>query len=326
MLNYSSAVTAVVPSVAVPDNLFLQDVLQGLGEPQKRLSPKYFYDAEGSHLFNQICELEEYYPYRTELAMLPGVAADLREFFAGHQQKGLGVVEFGAGSLHKIRLLIDGIPFLNRYIPVDICGEHLRMASQGLSRRYPQVKVTPIEADFTGYVTLPERSTRLLGFFPGSTIGNMLPDEAIHFMHHMRDSMGMGSHLLIGVDTKKDTRILHWAYNDQAGITARFNKNILKRINRELDGNFDIGCFKHEAWYNKSLGRIEMHLRSKVAQTVTVAGEHFFFCEDETIHTENSYKYHPEEFARLAAMSGWGTVKRWAAADDMFSMFLLTAR
>lgn len=309
-----------------PDRIgdaFLQDVIQGLSRPQKTLPAKYFYDLEGSGYFDQICRLEEYYPCRTEMALLPTVAAELREMFTGSMEEGLNVVEFGAGSLQKIALISEAIPFFRRYIPIDICEAHLRASARFLMKQHPHLEVHPLVADFTDEISLPELPGRSMGFFPGSTIGNFFPDEAIGFLRRVREALGHNNYLLIGVDTKKDPAILHSAYNDQLGVTARFNKNILARINRELDGDFDLSRFAHKAWYNETLGRVEMHLRSQVNQSVHVGMERFYFREGETIHTECAYKYHPDEFARLAAMAGWITVKRWMAADDLFSVFLL---
>jgi len=322
LIRTSTAVPLTHNFLEIPDP-FLQDVMAGLRQPQKTLPPKYFYDVEGSRLFDHICRLEEYYPYRTELAMLPGVAEDVRKLFSPAQEKGLTVVEFGAGSLYKIRLLVDGIPYLKTYIPIDISGEHLNMSAADLGRRYPHLSVHPIEADFTEPVSLLHKKQLLMGFFPGSTIGNLMPDAAVEFLRHARSSLGNNGYLLIGVDTKKDPRILHCAYNDQVGITARFNKNILKRINRDLGADFDVSKFEHDAWYNRALGRVEMHLRSRCAQKVVIGDEAFCFRAGETIHTENSFKYHPEEFSCLAAKAGWITIKEWMAVDNMFSMFLL---
>lgn len=302
---------------------FLQDVLSGLRSDQKNLSPKYFYDEIGSKLFDDICELDEYYPYRTELAMLPGISRDLASMI----DDDIDVYEFGAGSLIKIRPVLEHLDCIRRYIPIDIAGNHLLEATNRLCDDFENenVEVVPIEADFTRGIILPRDTdeTMRMGFFPGSTIGNFPPEQAVGLLREIRASLGNNSLLLIGVDTKKEPWILHQAYNDNNGITAKFNKNLLQRINRELNGTFNLDNFEHYAFYNIYHGRVEMHLVSQANQEVSVNGETFSFRCGETIHTENSYKYSPDEFVRLAADAGWQSVRLWQDEENLFSHHLL---
>ncbi|AJQ93676.1 L-histidine N(alpha)-methyltransferase [Gynuella sunshinyii] len=304
-------------------SLFIRDVLDGLQQPQKSLPSKYFYDSQGSQYFDQICSLNEYYPYRTELSMLPDVARDLNSIL----QDPWEIVEFGAGSLVKIRLLLQQLDNIEHYVPIDIAGDHLRQASDRLQQEFPQLTVLPIEADFTQPAPLPETlPLPKLGFFPGSTIGNFSPEQAQFFLSNIRQSLGDHSRLLIGVDTKKDPSVLHNAYNDSMGVTAAFNRNILNHINRICGADFDPQAFAHYAFYNPVAGRIEMHLISTLAQQVSIDDQMIAFSEGENIHTENSYKYTPDEFLALAATSGWERERIWLDKAQMFSVFLLSAR
>ncbi|MDV6316435.1 L-histidine N(alpha)-methyltransferase [Idiomarina sp. HP20-50] len=302
---------------------FLHDVLAGLRLPQKELSPKYFYDAQGSKYFDQICELEEYYPYRTELSLLPEVARELKQYFMNQSITGIQLVEFGAGSLRKVKPVLQELTMVEEFTAIDISGEHLKEASADLEESFPELPIKAAQGDFTQPIKLALSNATAMGFFPGSTIGNFSPEEALRFLRNARTTLGDGGYLLLGVDTKKDQQMLEAAYNDSQNITARFNKNILIRINRELDANFQLDQFEHTAIYNQKLGRIEMHLRSLVRQTVEIAGEDFQFDEGETIHTENSYKYHPHEFEQLAAEAGWQREGLWLAQNDIFSVMLL---
>ncbi len=302
-------------------NAFLHDVLTGLARPQKSIPPKYFYDAAGSHLFDRICDVPEYYPTRTELAIL----AEAAPAIAARIGPGAALIEFGAGSSVKARILLDALDAPSAYIPIDISGDHMRAAAQELARDYPDIAVVPVEADFMQKVRLPaslERRARL-GFFPGSTIGNLSPDNAETFMSRAAGSLGPGAHFLVGVDLKKHGAILHAAYNDAAGVTAAFNLNLLTRINRELGGTFDLKAFRHRAYYNAARGRVEMHLESLKPQTVRVAGDNFAFREGETIHTENSYKYSVADFQNLAARTGWRPVDCFMDSEKLFSVHLL---
>jgi dimethylhistidine N-methyltransferase len=301
---------------------FLHDVLTGLSCRQKAISPKYFYDAAGSRLFDRICDLPEYYPTRTETAILRNSAASI----AARAGWDVALVEFGSGSSTKVRILLDALRLPAAYVAIDICGPHLTAAAQTLQRDYPQLAITAVEADFTQEVRLPDslRGKKRLGFFPGSTIGNFSPDEAELFLHKAARSLGPGGDMLVGVDLKKHGAVLHAAYNDHAGVTAAFNLNLLVRINRELRGDFDIKSFRHRAVYNAAAGRIEMHIESLKPQTVRIAGDVFTFREGETIHTENSYKYTVESFHRLVNKAGWRISDTYLDAEKLFSMHYLT--
>jgi dimethylhistidine N-methyltransferase len=301
---------------------FAADVLDGLSQHPKRLSPKYFYDATGSELFEQITLLPEYYPTRTEL----GILRDHGAAIAAIVPKGSALVEFGAGATTKVRLLLEQCAF-GAYVPVDISGDFLKAQADALRQDFPGLAVYPVAADFTAPFILPEAVAGMpkVGFFPGSTLGNFEPHEACAFLRSARDILGQNARLIIGVDLEKDERVLYEAYNDKAGVTARFNLNVLHRINRELGGNFDLSAFTHRAIYNRDRHRIEMHLVSRKAQTVRVLGRSFSFRAGETIHTENSYKYSPERFAALARGSGWIPSERWSDAAGMFSVHALVA-
>ena len=307
-------------------NGFLDDVLRGMSNEQKVLYSKYFYDDAGSRYFDQICDLEEYYPYRTELEMLPRVSREL----AGVIEEDIDLVEFGAGSLVKVRPVLENLGSVRRYVPIDIAGEHLLKASSRLREDFSgdDFRILPVEADFTRDVELPAaldaaRDTVRLGFFPGSTIGNFSPEQARELLIRIRQVLGSESWLLIGVDTKKSRSILHRAYNDADGVTARFNKNLLRRINRELNANFNLDNFEHNAFYNESKGRIEMHLVSMDDQEVSIDGRVFNITRGETIHTENSYKYSLVEFSMLARRAGWSTHRQWQDGNQLFSHHLL---
>jgi len=306
-----------------PNWEFRHEVLNGLALPLKQLSPKYFYDRYGSQLFDQICALKEYYPYRTELTLLPQVASDLDRFFRAQIGADLSIVEFGAGSLHKITPLLERIDSVKNFTAIDISKEHLLSACRTLQQRFCDLDITAQAQDFTCPIRLEKTHLTRMGFFPGSTIGNLHQAQALEFLHSTGQTLGSGAYLLIGVDTKKPERILHDAYNDSCGVTAKFNKNILTRINRELNGNFNLAHFAHHAFYNRQQGRIEMHLRSLRQQRVQIAEHEFYFTTGETIHTENSYKYHPCEFAKLALQAQWRTRHLWMAPDDLFAISLL---
>lgn len=304
-------------------NAFLQDVLSGLRLPQKALSPKYFYDQQGSKYFDLICELDEYYPYRTELALLPEVARDLKSYFKSRLVNRIQLVEFGAGSLHKVKPLLQELPMIQQFVAIDISGEHLKHASAELSQSFPQLSIKVAQGDFTQPIKLQLSDATSVGFFPGSTIGNFEPEGARDFLKNARTTLGKDSYMLLGIDTKKDRQLLEAAYNDSKNITAEFNKNILVRMNRELGADFNLDQFEHDAIFNQQLGRIEMHLRSRVPQQVEISGEHFEFKQGETIHTENSYKYDPEEFEELAIKAGWDSEKVWLAPGGLFAVILL---
>ncbi len=299
---------------------FLDAVIYGLSQPQKQLPSKYFYDEIGSKLFDAICDLPEYYPYHTELSILPTISADL----STHLQQKYDIVEFGAGSLIKIRLLLNQLKQTSHYVPIDIAAEHLYKACDTLREDYQALTITPVVADFTQRVRLPTaQKNPKLGFFPGSTIGNFTPQEAVQFLANAGTTLGSDGLLLIGVDTKKPPAMLHQAYNDSSGITAAFNQNILSRINREINGNFELDQFYHYAYYNVQAGRVEMHLVSQVDQEIAIGQQTFRFKEGESIHTENSHKYTAEEFSTLAKEAGWNTLQRWTDDDQLFSVYLL---
>ncbi len=301
---------------------FARDAIAQLSERPKRLSPKYFYDATGSELFEAITRLPEYYPTRTELSILRDWAGDIASIIPQHA----ALVEFGAGASTKVRLLLRQRAF-DAYVPVDISGDFLKSQAEGLRRDFPALAVYPLAADFTAPFTLPEKIAEMpkVGFFPGSTIGNFEPDEASQLLHSAREILGGDAQMIIGVDLEKDERILNQAYNDSAGVTARFNLNLLVRINRELGGNFDLSAFAHRAFYNRDKHRIEMHLVSQKRQKVRMLGTSFSFRSGETIHTENSYKYSTERFRSLAARAGWEVRKSWTDPARMFSVHALVA-
>ena len=301
---------------------FARDVLDDLSQHPKRLSPKYFYDVTGSELFEQITLLPEYYPTRTEL----GILRDRGSEISADIPEGAALVEFGAGATTKVRLLLNQCAF-GAYVPVDISGDFLKAQAELLRGDFPALDVYPLTADFTAPFALPDavKAMPKVGFFPGSTLGNFEPHEACGFLRSARDILGEGAQMVIGVDLEKDERVLYDAYNDAAGVTARFNLNVLNRINRELGGNFDTGAFTHRAIYNRERHRIEMHLISKKPQTVRLLGTSLAFRAGESIHTENSYKYSLERFAALAQGAGWQVRESWTDAAKMFSVHALEA-
>jgi L-histidine Nalpha-methyltransferase len=301
---------------------FGRDVIDDLSQHPKRLSPKYFYDAKGSELFEAITRLPEYYQTRTELGILQERAGEISAIVPD----GAALVEFGAGATTKVRLLLNGCA-VGAYVPVDISRDFLTAQAEALGQDFPGLDVYPVAADFTEPFALPGAVSAMpkVGFFPGSTLGNLEPHEACTFLRSARDILGQGAQMVIGVDLEKDQRVLHQAYNDAAGVTARFNLNLLDRINRELGGNFDTSEFRHRAIYNSERHRIEMHLISTRAQKVRVLDRSFSFRAGESIHTENSYKYNIERFAALANDSGWIRRESWADAERMFSVHALVA-
>lgn len=302
---------------------FAHDVVEGLTQQPKRLPPKYFYDETGSELFEEITRLPEYYPTRTELRILRDRAAEIAKILPRHAV----LVEFGAGATTKARLLLKACAFA-AYVPVDISGDFLSGQARDLSKDFPDLAIYPVIADFTAPFALPDavRDMPKVGFFPGSTIGNFDPHEASAFLRSARAILGDGATLIVGVDLEKDERVLRAAYNDAAGVTARFNLNVLARINRELGGNFDLSGFTHRAIYNRERHRIEMHLISRKAQTARVLGHAIPFRTGETIHTESSYKYSAERFMALARGSGWAPRATWTDPDGMFAVHALLAR
>ena len=298
---------------------FLDDVLTGLARPQKALPPKYFYDARGCELFERICTLPEYYPTRTELAIMREHAGAMAQFLGPACQ----LIEFGSGSSTKTRILIEQLrPPL--YLPIDIAGEAIKTAAAGLAAAFPWLNINGVCADYTAALTLPEfvgvPIRRKAVYFPGSTIGNFTPHEAIEFLKLARRMVGPGGALLIGVDLKKDKQVLDAAYDDAAGVTAAFNLNLLARINRELGGDFQLRRFRHKAYYDEVRGWIEMHLESLASQFVHVHGQRFRFDAGETIHTEISCKYGVEEFQAVAQRAGFAPEQTWIDAGGLFSV------
>jgi dimethylhistidine N-methyltransferase len=304
---------------------FHAEALAGLQHQPKSLPPKFFYDKRGSELFDRICELDEYYPTRTETAILEHHAGEI----AGLVGEDCVLIEYGSGSSRKIRLLIDELGGRLTYIAIDISRQHLLESARELAESYPELEVIAVCADYSKPFELPSPKRRSSGkqvvFFPGSTIGNFSPPEARRFLQTTAGQVGPGGSLLIGVDLKKDVALLHAAYNDSEGVTAAFNKNLLRRMNVELGADFDLEAFRHEAFYNAAAGRIEMHLVSLNGQQVRLNGASIHFRCGETIHTENSYKFHVEEFQDLAAGAGFRLVRVWTDAQRLFSVHYLTA-
>ncbi|MET0918901.1 MAG: L-histidine N(alpha)-methyltransferase [Burkholderiales bacterium] len=309
----------------LPPETFLADVLAGLYREPKALPPKYFYDARGCELFEAICQLPEYYLTRTEIALMHTRAGEMARMLG---KRGV-LIEFGSGSSRKTRILLDALA-PRVYVPVDIARDELKAVAGRLSVERPGLRVAAVCADFTQPVPLPpirafENLRRVL-YFPGSTIGNLTPAEARAFLSRSSDLAGPGGAMLVGVDLKKDKARLEAAYDDAAGVTAAFNLNLLRRINHELGGDFDLARFRHLAFYNERGGRIEMHIASTVSQSVNVAGRTYAFRASETIHTENSHKYGIEEFQRLARDAGWEPAHCWTDPERLFAVHGLAVR
>ncbi len=300
---------------------FREDVIAGLIATPKRISPKYFYDERGAVLFEQICDLPEYYPTRTELTIMRRHCPEMAGLIGPRVQ----VIELGSGSGLKTRLLLKHLDLPVSYVPVDISGEMLQLTAAELGRLYPQITVQPVHADFFGEFEIPDppRPARSrLVYFPGSTIGNFTHRESVGLMASVAGICRPPGHLLIGVDLKKDKTVLEAAYDDSAGVTAEFNLNLLHRIRRELGADLEIDDFEHLAFYNETDGRIEMHLRSRRRQSFTIDGVPISFEEGETVHTENSHKYTPDEFAALAGEAGFERVEIWTDHRSLFSVQL----
>ncbi len=302
----------------------LKEVLNGLRKHQKSLPSKFFYDERGSELFEQITELDEYYPTRTEYKILQENIEQIAEVIGPESV----IIEPGSGSSKKIRLLLNHLQDVAAYVPVEISQKYLAKVVHELRREYPSLLISPVCADYTRPFTIPDIDKPFhyyVVFYPGSTIGNFQPEEAKKFLKMMAQFMVPGGGLLIGVDTKKNIDILEAAYNDREGVTAAFNKNILVRLNRELPADFEVDCFEHRAFYNRSKGRIEMHLVSSKNQIVHLHGKQISFNKGETIHTENSYKYSLESFKAL--VSHWFRIEKvWTDQNDLFSVQYLVKR
>ena len=300
---------------------FLDEVIAGLSQPQKALNPKYFYDQRGCELFEAICELPEYYPTRTEMAIMRARAPDIAQRLGPE----CVLIEYGSGSSRKTRALIAELNPV-AYVPIDIAGGHLRASALELAAAFPGLRIIAVCADYSRPLALPEidnLGARRIVFFPGSTIGNFTVPEAQQFLIHARRLAHAGGAMLVGVDLKKDYGVLHAAYNDAQGVTAAFNVNLLARINRELGADFNLAAFRHHAFYNAGAGRIEMHLASLEDQRVTLGGREFSFRAGETMHTENSYKYSIAEFQALARAAGFEADACWTDAQQLFGVHYL---
>lgn len=304
---------------------FRADVLRGLQAPQKHLPCKYFYDEAGSALFEQITELPEYYPTRTERAILERHAAEMARLLG----RRCLLVEYGSGSSAKTRLLLDHLSEPAGYVPIDVSREHLMRSAWSLAEAYPHLPVLPLCGDFTRPLELPplrRRPARRVVYFPGSTIGNFTPDEATALLRRTADLCGPGGGLLLGADLQKEVRVLEAAYNDAAGVTAAFNRNLLMRINREFGADFNVNQFAHRAFYNPAAGRIEMHLVSRREQCVHIGEFEFFFQAGETICTEYSHKYTFDSLEHLAEAGGFRLEQAWTDERQYFGVFWLETR
>ncbi len=312
-----------VPSPMIEaDPAFRDDVLNGLAAPIPAIPARWFYDLKGSELFEQITQLPEYYPTRTETALLE---AHCREV-AAIAGTGDAVIEFGSGSSTKTPILLEAVE-PSAYVPIDISGEFLRASAAVLQERFPDLPIHPVEADFMRPIALPEavQAAPKLGFFPGSTIGNLVPRTAVDLLRAMKDTLGAGAWLLIGIDRIKDPDVLVAAYDDAGGTTAAFNLNLLHRINAELGGDVDVTAWRHRAIWNDARARIEMHLEAVRDTGFSICGQAFSFRAGETIHTENSHKYGERDARLLLLAAGWGVVREWTDADDRFAILLAEA-
>lgn len=315
---------STLPATSPFDQL-TTDVLDGLHKSPKELSPVWFYDETGSSLFDSICDLPEYYLTRTEQGIMQKHAAEMAQSIG----PGVALIEFGSGTSVKTRLLLDQLDRPSAYIPVDISREPLLDAAGLLARDYPELHIIPVCADFTQPIDLPKRvaaAQRRVAYFPGSTLGNFMPDQARQLLTSMRRIVGRDGAVLIGIDLKKDPQVLLRAYDDRAGVTARFNLNALRHINRELGANFDLGAFEHRAVWREDKSRIEMHLISTRDQVVDVGGEHIAIGCNEHLRTECCHKYTLEGFAQLAASAQLTVTHVWTDAEGKFSVQMLQPR
>ncbi len=317
---------ATFVDLAPVEESFREVALAGLSRPDKAIPCRFLYDNRGSELFDEICELSEYYITRTEIAILEARAGEIAALAGPRCQ----LIEFGSGAGRKVRILLAALADPRAYIPIDISPEFLRGAASRIVAEFPALDVVAVCADFAEPQRLPEflpeQRARRVGFFPGSTIGNLRPDEAVSFLRGCRTVLGLGGGILIGVDLKKDPIRLHDAYNDAAGVTAAFTLNLLGRMNREIGADFDVSRFDHEASYNAGAGRIEIYIRSRMDQIVRVAGRRFRFAAAERLHVEYSYKYTVAEFQRLARRAGFEPAACWTDAGNDFSVHYLTLR
>lgn len=302
----------------IKSGIAASEILKSLQQPQKSLPSKYFYDERGSRLFEQICELPEYYPTRTEISILTLNMVEISRSLGG----GIDLVELGSGSSLKTRLLLDHLHDIHAYFPVDISETFLLNAADQIRTEFQNLEVIPVPADYTEPFSIPGEldGERTIVFFPGSTIGNFRPERAARFLKQHRPLMQPGGGMLIGVDRKKPKSILESAYNDEHGVTAAFNLNILNHLNNELDAGFDTDLFRHKAFYNEEEGRIEMHLVCLADHEVELSGVTVSFSKDEAIHTENSYKYSPDEVEVLFG-EGYSLDAMWSDPDEYFSVY-----
>ena len=298
---------------------FLDDVVAGLNQTPKRLPSKYFYDERGSRLFEEICTLEEYYLTRTELTIMQQFAEEIADAVGQDNM----LVEYGSGSSLKTRILLDRLQNPVAYVPVDISGEHLKQTAGELAKAYPHIEILPVCADFTAEFELPcsrRDPVRKSAYFPGSTIGNFQPTDAGRLLQQIASICGSGGSLLIGIDLQKETQTIEAAYNDRNGVTMAFNRNLLHRINRELDADFQVDAFEHHALYNQHLGRVEMYLVSGTHQVVTIDGATFRFAEGDAVCTEYSYKYTVDGFHAIAAAAGFSLECAWTDERELFAV------
>ncbi len=303
---------------------FRAAALSGLGRAPKSIPCRFLYDRRGSDLFEQICDLPEYYVTRAETAILTAHAGEISRLIGPRCR----LIEFGSGGSRKVRRLLEALDQPLSYVPVDISGETLHQAASAVAADFPALEVTAVCADYMEPRRLPDlaahRGGRRVGFFPGSTIGNLTPEEAVQFLRGCRELLGPGGGMIVGADLKKDEAVLHAAYNDAAGVTARFTLNLLERMNRELDADFDLSRFAHEAFYNPVLGRIEIYIRSQMDQIVRVAGRRFMFADAERVHVEYSFKFSVAEFQELSRRAGFRPVRCWTGSG-LFGVFYLAA-
>ncbi len=304
---------------------FRDVALAGLTRHRKAIPCRFLYDARGSELFERICELPEYYVTRAETALLAERASEI----AARVGPRARLIEFGSGASTKVRLLLSALDQLSSYVPIDISGSMLHQAASAIAADFPALAVIAVCADYMEPLRLPAlvaaTRDRRVGFFPGSTIGNLLPEEAVTFLRGCRELLGPGGAMIVGADLKKDEGVLHAAYNDAAGVTAQFTLNILARMNRELGADFNLRRFAHEAFYNADVGRIEIYIKSLMDQLVTIAGRRIAFTAGERIHVEYSYKFTIDDFRRLATRAGFKPLDCWTDAENRFSVHYLVA-
>ena len=311
-------------SMVKTESPMLAEIIEGLRKRPKSIPSKYFYDEKGSELFDQITQLDEYYLARIEMEIMRENIREITSFIGENAV----LVELGSGSSQKTRLLLDNLPNLSAYIPVDISDEFLGKVVRKLQGDYPRLTIEPLCADYTKPFDLPpldQLFKKLLFYYPGSTIGNFKPEYARKFLSRLSEAIDSGGGLLIGVDLKKAKEVLENAYNDKRGVTAAFNKNVLRHINRELGADFDLDHFHHKAIYNEQEGRVEMYLVSEKEQRIQIEGEEIFLAKEEAIHTENSYKYTLEEFEDLTE-NIFSVEKVWLDEDQLFSIQYLTKK